>query len=83
MAPLLYGAAAASYEGLLQAQTCLAIALGPVEQFQCWMEPECFVLDLDFVRSLLCVTTCVFFSRNLREQITPTTLLLATMDLKT
>jgi hypothetical protein len=59
MAPLLYGAAAASYEGLLQAQTCLAIALGPVEQFQCWLEPECFVLDLDFVRSLLCVTAWV------------------------
>ena len=62
MAPLLYGAAAAaaSYEGLLQAQTCLAIALGPVEQFQCWLGPECFVLDLDFVRSLLLLCVTVF-----------------------
>ena len=62
MAPLLYGAAAASYEGLLQAQTCLAIALGPVEQFQSWLaRPECFVLDLDFVRSLLCYSVLLFF----------------------
>ena len=63
MAPLLYGAAAAaSYEGLLQAQTCLAIALGTVEQFQCWLGPECFLLDLDFVKSLLLlrVIACVF-----------------------
>ena len=52
---------------LLQAQTCLAIALGPVEQFQCWLGPEWFVLDLDFVMSLLllCVSACVFFSCNL------------------
>ena len=51
---------------LLQAQTCLAIALGPVEQFQCWLGPEYFVRDLDFVRSLLllCVTACVFFSQS-------------------
>jgi hypothetical protein len=63
MAPLLYGAAAAaSYEGLLQAQTCLAIALGPVEQFQSWLaRPECFVMDLGFCNEFPVTTEWLAF----------------------